>query len=116
MDSNIRNIKDLTETIEKAKGIAIYFYSSSEEKKRFIKKYEELAKQINAINPKNKKIFALVNVDICKEIKDYYDEITAYPSIYIYYLSEQKVAFIPKDEKDLETQINKYLKTPELKA
>jgi glycerophosphoryl diester phosphodiesterase len=116
MENSIICLNDLTEKIATSKGLAIYFYNNIENTNRFLQKYEELARRIKEINPKERKIFVAVNAYNNTEIRELYNEITSYPCLYIYYKGDQKAAIELKEEMDLEDQININLKTPELKA
>ena len=74
-----------------------------------MKKYRDLANEIKKINPKSKVLFTKINSKKAIEINDIY-EVQNFPCIYLYYMQDQKAAFIPKDEMDIERAIKIWIK------
>jgi hypothetical protein len=84
--------------IEKAKGLAIFFYKESEEKtKNFLKKFESIGSKIKLLIGEPNILFETINMEKEKELAELY-EVNSFPCIFMYYLSDQIASFIPKHE------------------
>ena len=109
MELDVKEVKELIEVIEnieKRQGLVAYFYLETvDTTKIYLKKYNDLEKEIKNINPTSKVLFTKINAEKSIEIKEFY-QIEKFPCIYIYYLREQKAAFIPKNEMEIEREIN----------
>ena len=93
----LTELKEVIENIEKTQGMVLYIYLESVGvTKIYLNKFTELANEIKKINPVSKVVFAKINAEKAKEIKDFY-EVDNFPCICIYYLRDQKTKFIPKD-------------------
>ena len=101
MELDVKEVKELIEVIEnieKRQGFVAYFYLETvDTTKIYLKKYKDLEKEIKNINPTSKVLFTKINAEKAIEIKEFY-QLEQFPCIYIYYLREQKAAFILKNE------------------